>query len=452
MYLGLKGSMEGRTLHFNLLSGVGKSVEESKYDFAFKAEEQSEWPWARFSDLIYTKKITEEISADFVKKCGVKVGDEERHTINRNIGRAKREFEVAEAIVYQEIDGTDDDNNYSFEDVVEIFIRANSGGTKLSKSDLMFTLLTTQWEVADTEMDEFLQELNDNRFEFNRDFVIKTAMSLLDYGAKYDVDKLYKESVRKNIADNWKNITQAISFVRDQMISKTFIRSNKALTSYNALIPLIYFRYHFPAEWGLGKFLKSYLLRVLLSAAFSGQPDGLIDKLVALIRTTGRFDTKKIFALFEASGRSLNLSEGMWNWGYTSGQIHVLFNYWYDTSYKPSFSGFLPQIDHIFARSRLSAERIKSEQSGRMVQRYSAWEINQLGNCMLLTALENGAGDKSDQELDVWLKDKDEKFLELHCIPKRKALWKIDRYEEFIEARQALIAEKFAEIMQSDDE
>ena len=35
------------------------------------------------------------------------------------------------------------------EDVVEIFIRANAGGTKLGKSDLMFSLLASDWTVAD---------------------------------------------------------------------------------------------------------------------------------------------------------------------------------------------------------------------------------------------------------------------------------------------------------------
>ncbi|MGN6236982.1 GmrSD restriction endonuclease domain-containing protein [Dyella sp.] len=453
LYLGLKGGVEGCTLHFNLLSGVGESVEESKFHFAFRSPKAGAWPWVQFSDLIYTKRITEELVPELLAATDVELTDDQRRTATRNIGRAKREFEIAEAIVYQEIDGTDEDNQYSFEDVVEIFIRANSGGTKLSKSDLMFTLLTTQWDVADTEMEEFLVELNDNRFEFTRDFVIKTAMSLLGYGAKYDVDKLYKESVRKNIADNWKKITQAISFVRDQMVDKTFLRSSKALTSQNALIPLIYFRYHFPEAWGQGRFLKTYLLKVLLAGAFSGRPDGLIDKLVTAIKKAEEFDTKKIFALIEADGRNLDISADTLfdNMGYGSGHIHILFNIWYDTNYRPAYNGHLPQVDHIFARALLQVEKVPSTKSSRLVQKYSSWEINQLANCMLLTAKENGAGDKSDTPLDKWLKDKDDDFFSLHCIPTKKSLWKIENYEAFIEARQELIRERFADLLQDDE-
>lgn len=454
LFLALKGSIEGRTLHFHVLSGTGESIEEAKYQFSFKNPKSSAWPWISFSSLIYTKRLGDEIVSDLIADAGVSLSEDERKTVTRNISRAKREFEVAETIIYQEIDGTDEDSSYQFDDVVEIFIRANSGGTKLSKSDLMFTLLTTYWEVADTEMDEFLAELNDNRFDFGRDFVIKTAMSVLGYGAKYDVDKLYKESVRRNIADNWTKITEAISAVRDLMVDKTFIRSAKALTSQNALIPLIYFRYHFPDAWGNGRFLKPYLLKVLLTGAFSGRPDGLIDKLAAVIKKSGEFDPRKIALAIESDGRNLEIWADtlLDNMGYGTGYIHILFNIWYDTSYRPAFDGHLPQVDHIFARSLLQQQKVPNPKTGRMIQRYSAWEINQLANCMLLTAKENGAGDKSDTPLNEWLKDKDEEFFLLHCIPQDKSLWKIENYEKFIEARRKLICEKFVDLIEDEDE
>lgn len=454
LFIGLKGAIDGKTLQFDLLSGTGETIEESKYQFKFRGE-PAIWPWVRFADLIYTKKLAEELASDLCSGAGIEVNQDHRKLVTKNIGRAKREFEIAEAIIYQEIDGTDEDNSYLFDDVVEIFIRANSGGTKLSKSDLMFTLLTTQWDVADTEMEDFLEQLNDNdRFAFTRDFVIKTAMSLLGYGAKYDVDKLRKEEVRKNIADNWKKITEAISFVRDQMVDKTFIRSYKALTSQNALIPLVYFRYHYPEIWGQGRFLKPYLIKVLLAGAFSGRPDALIDKLAANIKKNSEFDFKKVVETIEADGRNLKISADslLYDIGYGTGYIHTLFNLWYDISYKPAFVGNNLQVDHIFAQSLLKEEKVKSETSNRMVQKYNSWEINQLANCMLLTAKENGAGDKSDTPLHEWLKDKEEDFLTLHCIPAKKSLWKIENYAEFVDARQKLILARFTDLLNDEDD
>jgi uncharacterized protein with ParB-like and HNH nuclease domain len=227
LFIGLKGSIGGREMYFDLLSGDAKLPEEISFRFSFKEKNEVEWPWVRFGNLVYSKKLADEIAEDIIGKAKIELSKEDRRLITRNIARAKKELEVTENLLYQELDSTDEDSTYEFDDVVEIFIRANSGGTKLNKSDLMFTLLISEWNLADIEMNEFLSEINDNRFAFDRDFVLKSAMSILDQGAKYDVDKLRNDELRQSIASNWKRITDPIRFVRDQLVEKTFIRSDR---------------------------------------------------------------------------------------------------------------------------------------------------------------------------------------------------------------------------------
>jgi hypothetical protein len=278
-------------------------------------------------------------------------------------------------------------------------------------------------------------------------------MSILDQGAKYDVDKLRGDNLRQSIASNWKRISDSIRFVRDQLVAKTFIRTDKALPSYNALIPLVYYHYHFGKEWKNIGSIRDYLLRVLLTGAFSGRPDSLIDRLTSRIRQDKCFDKKAVFRSIEESGRNLQIPESsLWWMGYQSGQIHLLFNLWYDTDYRPALDGHLPQVDHIFPQSLLRAEKLSKTGSGRKVQRYSSSDINQLANCMLLTANENGAGQKCDTPPEDWFADKDQEYLELHCIPPKKSLWKLDNYEKFIEARKQLIAEKFRYLLLEESE
>ena len=50
------------------------------------------------------------------------------------------------------------------------------------------------------------------------------------------------------------------------------------------------------------------------------------------------------------------------------------------------------------------------------VMKYRESDRNQLANCMLLTAAENGAGGKSDTPPDEWFKDKDAAYLDRHLI------------------------------------
>jgi len=452
LFMGLKGSLEGRQLYFNVLSGKpSHHPDDVQFKFKFLAADQAKWPWVIFSELIYTRKIAEEVTEQLLEQCCVTVTAEERKLIARNVGRAKREFEVTEGLIYQEIDSTDEDCGYSFEDVVEIFIRANDGGTKLSKSDLMFSLIASDWHTADVEMNEFLNDINGEQFNFDRDFVLKTAMVLLNQGARYDVEKFRTAEVRQLITDKWLGITDSIRFVRDFLSQKTFVRCDKALPSYLALIPLIYYHHHYPDGWNSAIGKMDYLIRVLLTGAFSGRPDTLIDNVInKTIKETGSFQVRQIFGVIREDGRSLGISENqLFDMGYGSRNIHLLFNLWHPRAeYTPSWDGHLPQVDHIFPRSILKRVKELNPENGRAsLQRYSAGEINQLANCMLLTQAENGPAAKGDMPPSEWFKDKSDEYLALHCIPRNNELWEIDRYEDFIEARKILIKEKFKDIL-----
>ena len=65
--------------------------------------------------------------------------------------------------------------------VLQIFIRINSGGTKLSYSDLLLSIATAQWTEKDARevIHEFVDEINSigDGFTFNKDFVLKSCLS-----------------------------------------------------------------------------------------------------------------------------------------------------------------------------------------------------------------------------------------------------------------------------------
>jgi hypothetical protein len=81
------------------------------------------------------------------------------------------------------------------------------------------------------------------------------------------------------------------------------------------------------------------------------------------------------------------------------------------------------------------------------MMKYREADRNQLANCMLLTAAENGAGGKGDTPPDQWFKDKDRPYLDRHFIPTDPALWKLDRFEDFITERKSLIKAAFAYLL-----
>lgn len=446
LFIGLKGSFEGKELCFDVLSGEMSDAEDIKYVFKFLAKDAIKFPFVRIRDLVFEASPRRQKIEMIARSAPTPPTDEQKGRIDENLELVDKTFRMEERISYQELDSIDNPTLYTEDDVVEIFIRANSGGTRLGKSDLLFSLLSASWEESNEQIETLLDSINRYGFACDRDFILKTCLVLIGKGASYEVEKFRDTTVRAGIEAAWPTIEQAIQSVFDFVRGKTFIQCDKAIPSYLALIPLIYFRYKHPNEWRDIKNADTYLIRSLLVGAFSGQPDGLIDRICRRIDETRRFDYMDILHTMESSRRNIHITEDrLWSMGYGSANIHLLFNLWYkDFAYSPAYVNNLPQVDHIFPQSVLKAIRIPSPDTGRPVMRYKDAARNQLLNCMLLTREENGAGEKGATLPEVWFGQRDAAYRDRHLIPHDPALWKVENFEAFLEARKALIREKFS--------
>ncbi len=445
LLIGLRGSYEGRELCFDILSGEVSAPDDIKYRFKFLTSEAIKFPQIKFKDLVASNKKHYSLIDDMKVAAGKEFSELEKSKISDHLELVDRTFKIDSAVTYQELDSIDTPDLYNEDDVVEIFIRANSGGTKLGKSDLLFSLLAAGWDTADDNMLDLLASLNQHGFKFDRDFVLKTCLVVLEQGSRYEVAKFRKPGVREDIENKWEQISESIQDVLDFVRGRTFIRSDKALPSYLVLIPLVYFRYHYPDKWPHTVGIEEYILRCSLTGVFSGQPDNLIDALVKRIVETKEFNLEDVFTVIRSQGRSLELTEErFWKMGYGSDTVHLLFNLMYPFNYTPSYVGNLPEIDHIFPKSELSKVKVASPKTGYInVLKYHEAERNQLANCELLTQAENGFGGKCGKLPSEWLADKDQAYLDRHLIPADPELWKLDRYEDFIEERKNLLRERF---------
>ncbi|MCE9553882.1 MAG: DUF262 domain-containing protein [Planctomycetes bacterium] len=445
LFIGLKGSFEGRELHLDILSGDVAAPDDIKYRFKFLEAAKAKFPWIRFRDLMFTTKKQRQLSAEIGENAGRELGEEEADKIGDHLNLIDRTFKMDEAVVYQELDSIDNPKLYTEDDVVEIFIRANSGGTILGKSDLLFSLLSVKWNFANEKMEELLESLNRHGFAFDRDFVLKTCLVVFGQGARYEVDKFRKAGVREDIEGNWDRVSESIQDVLDYLREKTFIRCDRAIPSYLVLIPLVYLRYHYKEAWRAAQKVDDYVVRCLLTGAFGGQPDNLIDALTKTIAESSHFDVKAAFAAIRSQQRSLELTEDrFWQMGYGSKTIHLLFNLWYrDFNQTPAYDNNMPQIDHIFPQSALKKLKVINPETGRSVMKYTSDVRDQLANCMLLSREENGSGGKWATLPKEWFSSKDSDYLRKHLIPADPKLWEMDQFEEFIEERKKLIADRF---------
>jgi hypothetical protein len=453
LFIGLKGSLEGRELFFDVLSGSGSTSDDIRFKFEFFAPKDAPVGWVKFKDLVFSEEKRSEardrLAANFAK-AGRALTVEETRQLEDNIDRVFDSFRDRERVFYQLLDSVDRPNLYQEEDVVEIFIRANAGGTKLGKSELLYALLKASWDDARPKLDELLEKLNRSGFAYSQDFVLKTCLTLLDKGARYEVEKFRDIGTREAIETRWEEIAAAIAEVSDYLKGNTFIRSDKGLPSYLALIPHIYARFHFPEQWRTAPQRDFHIIRTSLCGSFGGSPDGLIDASVKVIRADQGFDCTKQFGVIRDHNRALEITTDRFlSLGYGSYGIHLLLNWWYRSfNYDPVFSGGMPQVDHIFPDSKLRAIKMMSSETGRMsLQKYRQPVRNQLANCMLLTRDENGSGQKTDQTPEQWFANKSDDYLDKHIIPRDRSLLHMDRFEDFVKARQTLLLEKFKPLL-----
>lgn len=450
LFIGLLGSYEKKELYFDILSGEPVSPDDIRYKFKFLDNTNVPPRFIKFKKIVFNDKQYNQIAEDIIKSITNPLSDNEKQMIMNNVALIVKVFKGDANIPYQEVDSIDNEQKYTEEDVVEIFIRANSGGTPLGKSDLMFSLLSTIWEESNEQTEELLEEINKTGFAFSKDFVLKTCLTLLEKGAAYNVEKFRAKGTREKIIDEWDEITSSIKFVKDFVYGTTYIHSDKALPSYLALIPLIYFRYHYKEKWSKAKNLDEYLIRSLMTGAFGGTPDNLIDKCVKEINKDQDFITQNIFRVIQESGKSLDLSaDTILENRYGSKNIHLFLNYWYKSfDYHPSFENNLPQVDHIFPQSKLRSIKDLNPRSGRYdLLRYKKEDRDQIANLMLLTQEENGAGGKTDILPADWFSNKPESYLDLHAIPKDPELWKLENFERFVEERKNLVLKKFDNLL-----
>ncbi len=287
LYLATSGIYEGKELYFDLLSGKEEDEEGLLYEFKFFKKEPPknvDTLWVKVKDMVnrFHKKgvLVANVKNDIMASS--KIDQAFEGEIENNLERLKN------ALISDRRLSSYDETETDYERIFDIFVRVNSGGTKLSKSDLLFSFIKLQWKTieAEKEFPKFLETLNANdQFEFSVDFLLKTSLVLIGARVKYDIKTFTGAKggeIAEKIENNWQKIKATIASVLDLARDEFRIKNKKLLPSMNALIPTIYYAWRndkksrddFEAEDK--KTIKNWLLNTLLGGVFRGSTDELL--------------------------------------------------------------------------------------------------------------------------------------------------------------------------------
>jgi len=132
------------------------------------------------------------------------------------------------------------------EEILEIFVRVNSGGLVLQKSDLLMSLLDLTWNDIQPELQAIVRGINESRpFKFTRDDVLKSL--LLAEGAETRFDKLVNdrkqlEQLAKRLPVHIPGIKRAWQLLGVILQDGCRIHSERFFRGgHNALLPFVLF-------------------------------------------------------------------------------------------------------------------------------------------------------------------------------------------------------------------
>lgn len=383
----------------------------------------------------------------------------DQRIFSRNLDRLYRVVWKDEAISYYS------EKSQSLDRVLDIFIRANDGGTKLSKSDLLLSMITSKWHSVNAreEITGFVDHLNgelDRKNDFDKDFLMKACLVTCDLDVRYRIDNFTNDNLAL-IESEWASVRQAVEAT--VLMINRFGIDRDTLTSANALMPILYYlkRSNAPLN-GTTPFevsnrdrIRRWLLSALLNGAFGGNSDTTIAVTRSLVKealaTAKDFPSAKLaYGLQQKSGRSMlfesqNL-ESLLDTSYGQRACFLALSLLYEGH---NWGAELYHIDHIIPRASFSPGKLRELRlpENRVAEILESG--NRLGNLQLLLGRENG--EKSNLPFPDWIRTRDPAFLVDHLIPTDPALWSVERLPEFVAEREKLISTKVANLFRFEE-
>jgi hypothetical protein len=343
-----------------------------------------------------------------------------------------------------------------YDKVVEVFIRANTGGIKLEYSDILLSTATAKWKTlnAREEIHSFTDEINaiGAGYSFGKDFVLKGCLYLTDdLPIQYKVKNFNKPNLEK-IENNWENIKLNIQ-ATVKLISR-FGLNDKNLVSKIALLPIAlyltklenkgFFESTDQFDVANQLIIQKWLAIVLLKNAFGGSSDTTLKNLQDVLNEQTDFS---VFP-YEAINKKLNIEAT-----FSDTEIENLLKTNYGTKYSYLILALLYpdrdwkdntyHEDHIFPQSQFTARSLtKIGYDANKTQEYLT-HYNTIANLQLLTDSENL--EKNANPFDGWLPTRDANFKLRHSIPTLED-YKLDNFMAFIQKRRGIIEIKLKAI------
>ena len=418
-------------LNKNKISFDDEEYNSKKFDIKFSTKVGMVSPTCfEIRKILDLKDMSDEDRSLYIEKAISKVPEDSKNYARNILNSLYNKIFIEKLIRYTEIIDMKQD------DALEMFVRFNSGGKQLKKSDITMSILEAYWPQA---RQEFGKILIDDFYGFGSDFIVRTALMLYGDVIKSTISK----SIATDLMNNWGDFKKALHNL-SSLLKELNIDIKRFINGWNVLLPIIYMIYYNPNEYkDYVDDIRAYIIRSIFFSYFQSGTTAklqqmktnmnsfngkitidMLDQMVELAVTRGKLDDL------------LSVEKG----SRTAGEIlYYLSRHWLNNEYKY-------EQDHLHPYDRFN----ESKPLNVSIESWTRWKSlrNKLPNLQLLEGRSNGS--KNDMPLIDYYNQKNElqkeEFITNSFIPTNISL-ELSSFEEFYQARKQLLEDKIKNLL-----
>jgi hypothetical protein len=321
------------------------------------------------------------------------------------------------------------------DDALEMFVRFNSGGKALKKSEITMSILEAYWPSAKTEFGKLLV---DSYAGFGTDFIIRSALMLYGDVVKSNISKRIAEELKNNWSDFKKALKNLESELKDMKIEVSRFSS-----SWNVLLPILYFIYYNPEYKNNTEGIRAYLMRAILFTYFQSGTTGKLQQMKSNINSYDyEITTDMLYQITDlrvTDGKIEDILNAEKGSRVAGDALYYLSRDWTNKNFKY-------EQDHLHPFDRFDGGKPVSVS----MEDWRRWRgnRNRLPNLQLLEGRSNGS--KNDMRLIDYYNDMNDEqkaeFCKQAIIPDGVSL-ELEQFDEFYEKRKAVLMDRIRALL-----
>ncbi len=434
----------------NTFTGLHFHLEEESFEFYQPVKMKDDPLWIDVTELM--QKGTPGLGEFFTQlpaqpELAAKVGE--------HIGRLSRLLAITDIDLHvEEVTGADK----SLDVVVDIFNRVNSGGTKLSKGDLALAKICAEWPEGRDAMKAKLKEWANREYHFDLGWLLRSVNTVLTGEAKF---QFLHEKSSDEVQDALNRAANHIDTSLNLIGGRLGLDHDRVFFGRFAVPVMARYldrrqaKKLGPMDEGERDKLLFWYVQAAMWGRFSGSTETVIDQDLKALEGDGGGLDKLLEQLRLWHGGLRAEPDHFTGWSLGARFYPVLYlltrmgearDWGTGLPLTASLLGKMNRLEvhHIFSKAQLYKRN------------FNRAEVNALANFCFLT---------KDTNLDISDRLPEDYFPEVEAahpgalasqwIPIDPALWKIERFRGFLEARKVLLAgelnRRMEELLHGDD-